>query len=251
MCAQSKEHLIAFRKNSAFLVRRARLLLGETQSEFADHFGVETSTVSRWERGLVKPRPRALAEITKMATKTDPFRSEDVIRASPVIKFLAPLNDLTTPLMVSKGLIEVLGELGYTFKDFLTRQGKELWARPNERIYGISTGQCLRDIQKDPRWLRGEIAYAEFRGYWSSCVSMAERRSALPTSMWLGSLAPGGVTGTPGASATGCPERCARSLIGEAHDRCTVRRVVAADHSHHSISFEFRRASFRGRTSQL
>jgi transcriptional regulator with XRE-family HTH domain len=165
MCAQRKEHLVAFRKNSAFLVRRARLLLGETQSDFANRFGVETSTVSRWERGLVKPRPRALAEITKMATKTGPFRSEDVIMASPVIKFLAPLNDLTTPLMVSKGFTEVLGELGYTFSDFLARHGKELWARPSERIYAISTGRCLRDIQNDPRWLRGEIAYVEFRGF--------------------------------------------------------------------------------------
>jgi transcriptional regulator with XRE-family HTH domain len=165
MCAQSKEHLIAFKKKSPFLVRRARLLLGETQSEFAARFGVETSTVSRWERGLVRPRPKALAQITKMATKTDPSHSEDVIRASPVIKFLAPLNDLTSPLMISKGLAEVLAELGYTFRDFLTRQGKELWARPNERIYWISTVRCLRDIQKDPRWLRGEIAYAEFRGF--------------------------------------------------------------------------------------
>ena len=103
----------------------------------------------------MKPRPRALAEITKIATKTDPFRSEDVIMASPVIKFLAPLNDLTTPLMISKGLTEVLAELGYTSRDFLTRQGKELWARPNERIYWISTVRCLR----------GEIAYAEFRGF--------------------------------------------------------------------------------------
>jgi hypothetical protein len=100
-----------------------------------------------------------------MATKTDPFRSEDVIMASPVIKLLAPLNDLTTPLLVSKGMTEVLGELGYTFRDFLTRQGRELWARPNERIYGISTVRCLRDIEKDPRWLSGEIAYAEFRGF--------------------------------------------------------------------------------------
>jgi len=164
MCAQSKERLVAFRKNSAFLVRRARLLLGETQSQFAARFGAETSTVSRWERGLAKPRPNALAQITKMATKTDPFRSEDVIRASPVVKFVAPLTDLTNPLMISKGLAEALGELGYNFKDFLTRR-KELWARPNERIYRISTGRCLRDIEKDPRWLRGEIAYAEFRGF--------------------------------------------------------------------------------------
>ena len=76
-------------------------MLGETQSEFAARFGVETSTVSRWERGLVKPRPNALAQITKMATKTDPFHSEDVIRASPAIKFVAPLNDLTSPLFIS------------------------------------------------------------------------------------------------------------------------------------------------------
>ena len=47
----------------------------------------------------------------------------------------------------------------------ITRQGKELWARPKERIYPISTTRCLRDIQKDPRWLGGEIAYAEFRGF--------------------------------------------------------------------------------------
>jgi transcriptional regulator with XRE-family HTH domain len=154
-----------FEKNFAFLVRRARLLLGETQSQFAARFGVETSTVSRWERGLVKPRAKALAQITKIATKTDPFRSEHVITASPVIKFVAPLNDLTSPLMISKGMIEALSELGYTFKDFLTRQGKELWARPNERIYEISTARCLGDIQNDPKWLRGEIAYAEFRGF--------------------------------------------------------------------------------------
>lgn len=25
--------------------------------------------------------------------------------------------------------------------------------------------RCLTDIEKDPRWLRGEIAYAEFRGF--------------------------------------------------------------------------------------
>jgi transcriptional regulator with XRE-family HTH domain len=153
-----------FERNFAFLVRRARLLLGETQSEFAARFGVETSTVSRWERGFVKPRPKALAQITKMATKTDPFRSEDVIMASPVIKFMAPLNDLTNTLMISKGLAEVLGELGYTSRDFLTRR-KELWARPSDRIYGISIVRCLTDIEKDPRWLRGEIAYAEFRGF--------------------------------------------------------------------------------------
>jgi len=45
--------------------------------------------------------------------------------ASPIIKYLAPLNDLTLSLMVSKGFNEYLGALGYTFRAFLTRHGKE------------------------------------------------------------------------------------------------------------------------------
>jgi len=118
MSAQRKEHVVAFGKNSAFLVRRARLLQGETQSEFADHFGVETSTVSRWERGFVKPRPRALAKIIEIATKTGPFRSEDVIIASPLIKFVAPLNDLTTPLMASTGFARIFGGAWLYFQGF-------------------------------------------------------------------------------------------------------------------------------------
>lgn len=165
MVVRSKEHGIASRRNFAFLVRRARLLLGETQSEFADHFGVETSTVSRWERGLVKPLPKALAEITKIATKTDPFHSEDVIRASPVFKYLAALSDLSSPLVVSKGFAAYLAEVGYTFEDFLNRHTEGLWAHPGEPIYEVSVSRCLREIENDPRWRRGEISHAEFRGF--------------------------------------------------------------------------------------
>ena len=76
---------------------------------------------------------RCRAEIAT-GNAEDGFLVRSRRRGSPVIKFLAPLNDLTTLLMVSKVFTEVLGELGYTFKDFLTRHGKELWARPNERI---------------------------------------------------------------------------------------------------------------------
>jgi transcriptional regulator with XRE-family HTH domain len=139
--------------------------LGETQSEFADHFDVETSTVSRWERAIVKPLPKALAEITKIATRTDPFHSEDIIRASPVIKFLALLNDLTVPLVVSKGFAEHLEAIGLSFRQFLKDQGKGVWARPDDPIYKVSVSRCLKDIEKDPRWLRGEIVYAEFSGF--------------------------------------------------------------------------------------
>jgi transcriptional regulator with XRE-family HTH domain len=161
-----KEHGIASsKKHFAFLVRRARLLLGETQNEFAYRFGVETSTVSRWERGLVKPLPKAQAEITKIALKTDPFRSEDIIRASPAFKYVAAMNNLTAPRVVSEGLAANLVALGYTIEDFLKGHDKRLWAGPDDPIYEISVAHCLKAIEKDPRWLSGEIYYAEFGGF--------------------------------------------------------------------------------------
>jgi hypothetical protein len=43
MPVRGTEHGIASSKHFAFLVRRARMLLGLTQGEFAEHFNVETS----------------------------------------------------------------------------------------------------------------------------------------------------------------------------------------------------------------
>ena len=40
-----------------YLVRRARLALGQTQSQFAEQFEVDDGTVSRWERGKLRPSP--------------------------------------------------------------------------------------------------------------------------------------------------------------------------------------------------
>ena len=40
-----------------YLVRPARLALGQTQSQFAEQFEVDDGTVSRWERGKLRPSP--------------------------------------------------------------------------------------------------------------------------------------------------------------------------------------------------
>jgi transcriptional regulator with XRE-family HTH domain len=154
------EHEVASLRNFAFLVRRARLLLGLTQQEFAEHFDVETSTVSRWERGLVKPMPRALAEINKVATRSSPF-----IVASPVFKYLARLNNLTEPLVISQGVYDYLKAVGYTAEDFLKGNLKHVWTSPKDPVYEVSVLRLLTEIDKDPKWLKGEIAYAEFRGF--------------------------------------------------------------------------------------
>jgi transcriptional regulator with XRE-family HTH domain len=164
MPVRGTEHGIASSNHLAFLVRRARLLLGLTQSEFAEHFDVETSTVSRWERGLVKPMPKARAAIARIAAKAAPLHSTDLIRATPVFKYLARRGDLYTPLVVSRGFTVYLEEIGCTLDDFLNGQAA-IWTQPDEPGYKRSVAYCVTQIEQDPRWLRGEIAYAEFRGF--------------------------------------------------------------------------------------
>jgi transcriptional regulator with XRE-family HTH domain len=51
--------------------REMRKGKGYTQAELASEFGVDVITVSRWERGAVKPIPR-LAELALVSLKPKP-----------------------------------------------------------------------------------------------------------------------------------------------------------------------------------
>ncbi len=46
----------------SYLARRARLVLGQTQSQFAEQFEVDDGTVSRWERGKLRPSRAIIAK---------------------------------------------------------------------------------------------------------------------------------------------------------------------------------------------
>jgi DNA-binding transcriptional regulator YiaG len=46
-----------------------RVALGLTQAEFGERIGVDSMTVSRWERGTVRPSAESLAEIEKLRRK--------------------------------------------------------------------------------------------------------------------------------------------------------------------------------------
>ena len=47
-------------------IKRLRHRLGLTQAEFALRLGTDAGTVSRWERGVVSPRPGALLRLAEL-----------------------------------------------------------------------------------------------------------------------------------------------------------------------------------------
>jgi len=132
-----------------FMVRRARLIRGETQGEFAVHMGVDQATVSRWERSKSEPTPAKLGKIRKIISVAEPSHSAAYIMSSPTFKYLCKLDDFSKPLLLSKGLLEAFG---VALEDVLENP-QAFWAEGAQRVNEA--------VQADPRWRRGEIAFFE------------------------------------------------------------------------------------------
>ncbi len=83
-------------------------MLALTQGGFAERYNVDDSTVSRWERGVMEPSPAVLAKIQEVAAVRDPIHSHNLVKASPVFKFLAPMARLAEPIIISRGAARML-----------------------------------------------------------------------------------------------------------------------------------------------
>jgi len=92
-----------------FMVRRARLLRGETQGDFAFHMGVDPATVSRWETSRIAPTPFKLSEIRRIIATAEPCHSRAYIEAAPTIKYMCQRDNFLKPLVISRGLAEAAG----------------------------------------------------------------------------------------------------------------------------------------------
>jgi DNA-binding transcriptional regulator YiaG len=57
------------RAPSAGFIIALREALGHTQKEFGAHLNVDKMTVSRWERGVLRPSPDSLAAIDGLRGK--------------------------------------------------------------------------------------------------------------------------------------------------------------------------------------
>jgi transcriptional regulator with XRE-family HTH domain len=158
-------------KSVAFTVRRARLLLGMTVAEFAGLYSVDEATITQWECGLLHPNPETWARLRRLSLSAYSSLDEDLVRASPVHKYIADMKDLAHAIVASKAVTEALeavgasDALGVPF-DLAERARKS----PH---YEVSGARALEKIQAEPDWLRGNIVYAEihciaasFRGNW-------------------------------------------------------------------------------------
>jgi hypothetical protein len=148
-----------------FVVRRARLLMGMTQAEFAELFEVDDGTVSRWERGKLHPAPKVWKRVRDITLKEDSLRDEALVRASPVYKCLVDIKHLTKPIVASRGISEAIERVGaLNVKDLPFRIDKFSHNSPHYKVSGI---RALEIIQANPDWLRGDIVYAEVH-----CISL-------------------------------------------------------------------------------
>jgi transcriptional regulator with XRE-family HTH domain len=153
-------------KSVAFIVRRARLLLGMTQSELASLYGVDEAAVSRWECGVAHPRPEIWARLRDLTLKASSSLDEDLVEASPLCKCLVDLKDLTHNVVVSKGMMEAMKAVGIQQAEDKLVDIAELARKSPD--YEVSALRALEIVQADPGWLRGDIVYAE-----GHCMSIA------------------------------------------------------------------------------
>jgi transcriptional regulator with XRE-family HTH domain len=138
-----------------------------TQAEFAAHFDVDDGTVSRWERGKVRPSPAVLAEIHRICRGHGSFDAHRLVAASPVYKWLSPMGDLGATTVVSRGLMDALAKIGYSVDDFSKNEHAiaRYWTRRSDPEWEYSFARAAEVIQADPRWPRGGIAYVEGHAY--------------------------------------------------------------------------------------
>jgi len=142
--------------NIPYLVRRARLVLGQTQSQFAEQFEVDDGTVSRWERGKLRPSRAIVAKLREIVLRLGFVAGKELIWASPILKFVSPIDDLKHPCVISKGILTALKLAGVSDHDLSIPMEVQAGTSPE-----LSGAHALDMIQADLAWVNKRAAYAE------------------------------------------------------------------------------------------
>ncbi len=153
--------------NIPYLVRHARLVLGQTQSQFAEQLGVDADTLSCWEQGKLSSYPAVISRLIEISARSGSVPGKDTIRYYPVWKFVVPMNDLRHPCAISRRVRDTLKRAGIPSHD-MSSSSKDI-----RRGGEFSGAAALDAIQSDPVWTERRAIYAE-----AHCVATASR-------MWI------------------------------------------------------------------
>lgn len=149
MSALQKGEFMRDRKRIALICRRARFRLGLTQAQMANHFGVEQSTISRWERGLQAPSPGRLKMLEQIRDNDASPAFIRLTNETPVPSMLTSIHDVMEVLTISPGAAEMIEKSGGTLDAFLDKDDP------------TPLGKALqRHVFEDPRWLSGDVSFA-------------------------------------------------------------------------------------------
>lgn len=141
--------------NIPYLARHARLVMGQTKSQFGGQFGADAGTVSDWERGKLSPAPAIISRLREIAARSGSITGKDGITYYPVAKFVAPINNLRRPCAVSRRVRDALKRAGISSHDMNSRSGDI------RRGGEFSGAAALEAIQSDPLWAGRGAVYAE------------------------------------------------------------------------------------------
>jgi len=127
-------------KSVPFTVRRARLLLGLTQMQFAELYGVDEAKVYQWEIGSLSPSPEIWARLRNITLKASSLLDADLVRASQICKVIVDMEDLMSPIVASKGSSKLLRPSGLPEKR----------TNPSMRQILPATALIMKSVEPEP-----------------------------------------------------------------------------------------------------
>ncbi len=147
-------------------MKRARFAYSLNQTQFGHILGVDQTTISRWERGIITPEFDIQRTVRDMLRKHDPSLSAEAIALLPTVTALLYQDNITKLRAISAVAARAYG---------LTVQ--EALAADLEKLLPDSVLRAYSEIMEHPAWRKSEAAGFETierrrDDLWYHCVGL-------------------------------------------------------------------------------
>lgn len=128
-------------------IKRLRLLLLQTQEQFAEMICVEQATVSRWERGVQAPDIQAQRRLRELQCQIEPAIDRRTIERAPGLIAIGHIGDAGRMCCTSNDLAALFQRSPNDMR------GLAVYDLSTESIFA-----ALQALNTDEAWARGEVA---------------------------------------------------------------------------------------------